>query len=153
PPGQPSEQRRRPMLARDRRRRRLQRLVVAILGISLVAVAVGRRSVLASMGWALVAEDPLQAVDVVVVAIDGGDAGVLEAADLVHSGIASRVAVFAEPPDAIDGEFLRRGVAFEDPAAKKIRQLHLLGIRGVERIPEPITGTENEGQVLPIWCT
>jgi hypothetical protein len=60
---------------------------------------------------------PLGCVDTIVVAVDADGAGILEAADLVHQGIASRVAVFADPPDATDREFLRRGVRYHDEAA------------------------------------
>ncbi len=30
--------------------------------------------------------------------------------------------------------------------------MHKLGVSGVEPIPEPVTGTEGEGEVLPLWC-
>jgi hypothetical protein len=52
---------------------------------------------------------------------------VLEAADLVHSGIATRVAVFSDPPDAVDREFIRRGAPYEDVGARSLRQLRSLG--------------------------
>jgi hypothetical protein len=88
--------------------------------------------------------------DIIVMAVDADGAGVLEAADLVHSGIATRVAVFADPPDPIDREFIRRGIPYEDAAARSARQLQLLGVTAIEQIPR-VSGTEAEGQVLPKW--
>ena len=86
----------------------------------------------------------------VSLAADG--AGVLEAADLVHRGVARRVAVFADPPDAIDLEFIRRGVPYEDAGARSIRQLKELGVENVEEIPRSVAGSEDEGPVLADWC-
>src|SRR3990170_6397216 len=100
----------------------------------------------------LVVDEPVERVDIIVVAVDADGAGVLEAADLVHSGIASRVAVFADPPDAVDREFLRRGVGYEDRAARSTRQLRSLGVTAVEQVPRAVAGTEAEGEVLPAWC-
>jgi hypothetical protein len=77
---------------------------------------------------------------------------VLEAADLVHSGIATRVAVFADPPGPVDREFIRRGIPYEDAAARSIRQLRALGVRTVEQIPRAVAGSEAEGELLPGWC-
>lgn len=135
----------------DQRRFRVAALLV--LGVVLVGLVAGRNLIFRSAGWALVFNDPLEPADVIVVAIDAGAAGVLEAADLVHSGIAPRVAVFADPPDAVDREFLRRGIAYEDAAARLIQQLRALGVSNVERIPRAVAGTEQEGSVLPEWCT
>jgi hypothetical protein len=123
-----------------------------VLAAVLVGLVAGRTPILRSLGWALVVDDPLQSADVIVVAIDAGSAGVLEAADLVHRGVATRVAVFADPPDLVDREFLRRGLPYEDAAARSIRQLHALGVSNVERIPRTVAGTEETGTVLPEWC-
>jgi hypothetical protein len=46
---------------------------------------------------------PLGCVDTIVVAVDADGAGILEA--------------LADPPDATDREFLRRGVRYHDEAA------------------------------------
>jgi len=77
---------------------------------------------------------------------------VLEAADLVHSNVATRVAVFADPPDVVDREFIRRGIAYEDAAARSERQLRSLGVTAIEQIPRAVAVTGAEGQVLPEWC-
>ena len=76
----------------------------------------------------------------------------LEAAELFHSGVAMRVAVFADPQGTVDREFIRRGIPYEDAAARSIRQLKALGVDTIDRIPRNEAGTENEGRVLPDWC-
>jgi uncharacterized SAM-binding protein YcdF (DUF218 family) len=133
--------------------RRRRRLGLVILLLLLLAVAITlRKPLLRGLGWALVVEDAVGTADIIVVATDAGGAGVLEAADLVHAGVAPRVAVFADPPDAVDREFLRRGVPYEDIAARSTRQLKSLGVSIVELIPRSVAGSEDESRVLPGWC-
>ena len=85
--------------------------------------------------------------------LDSGGAGALEAADLVQSGIAKRVAVFMDPPSGEDHEFIRRGLPYEDEGARQIRQLRSLGVTDIVQIPTIEGGsTEGEGQALPPWC-
>ncbi len=123
------------------------------LGVAIVAgVPATRESILRAAGHALIAEDPLMPADIIVISLDAGGAGVLEAADLVQSGIAKRVAVFADPPSHWDHEFIRRGLPYEDEAARQVRQLGWLGVHDVERVPRGDAGTEGEAQVLPSWC-
>ena len=90
--------------------------------------------------------------DIIVISLDSGGAGALEAADLVRSGIATRVAVFSDPPSGEDHEFIRRGLPYEDAGARQIRQLSSLGVTDVVQIPRTDVGTESEGQALPPWC-
>jgi uncharacterized SAM-binding protein YcdF (DUF218 family) len=111
-----------------------------------------RRPVLRGAGWALVANDSVEVADVVVVPLDANGGGVLEAADLVHSGVAPRVAVFAEAPDIVAREFIRRGVPYEDKAGRSIQDLETLGVRHTERIPKYVSGSEEEGPALAEWC-
>ena len=102
---------------------------------------------------ALVAADPLEPAEVIVVAIDTDGVGALEAADLVRSGIASRVAVFVDSSNAtVEEEFRRRGITYEGPSARTIEQLRALGIDSVERVPGFVAGSEDEGPVLATWC-
>jgi hypothetical protein len=75
----------------------------------------------------------------------------LQAADLVHRGIATRVAVFTDPPSGEDLEFIRRGLPYEDLAARQIRQLGWLGVTDVVTIPRSDAGSEGEGQALAPW--
>jgi hypothetical protein len=128
--------------------------IVALMGLAGVAV-VGtpaiREGLLRAAGWALVVDEPVErAVDIVVVAIDAVG-GVFDAADMIHGGVAGRVAIFADPPDAVDLEFIRRGIPYEDGAARSARQLRSLGVTAIEQIAR-VDGTEAEGQVLPAWC-
>jgi hypothetical protein len=138
----------------NRRRSRWVRvLVIAALAAALVvAVPAIWQPILRAAGRVLAVEEPLAPADIIVITLDSGGAGALEAADLVQSGIAKRVAVFADPPSGEDHEFIRRGLPYEDAAARIIRQLAMLGVTAVERIPSADAGTSGEGQVLPAWC-
>jgi hypothetical protein len=127
-------------------------LALSVLALPGAGACALRDPVLRAAGAALVQEDALSPADVVVIATDAGPAGVLEAADLVHAGLAPRVAVFADPPDPADREFLRRGVPYEDVAGRSLRQLRALGVAAVEVIPRAVAGSEDEGRVLPEWC-
>ena len=126
-------------------------LSVCVLGGAATVGAI-RQPILRAAGWALVVDEPVEPADIIVVAVDADGAGVLEAADLVHSGIATRVAVFADPPDAVDQEFIHRGIPYEDVAARSVRQLRSLAVATTEQIPRAVAGTEDEGLILPEWC-
>jgi hypothetical protein len=126
--------------------------VVMLAGAVIVGVPTIRTSILRAAGWALIVDEPVEPADIIVVTADADGAGVLEAADLVHSGIATRVAVFADPPDPVDREFIRRGIPYEDAAARSARQLKSLGVTAIVQIPRAVAGTGAEGEVLPGWC-
>ena len=127
-------------------------LVALILVIGATAgLAAPRTAVLRAAGHLLVVEDPLQPVDVIVVTVAGGAAGLLEASDLVHQGIAPRVAVFTDPLDDVETEFASRGVEFENREQTSGRLLKSLGVDNAARIPKSIAGTEEEARVLPAW--
>jgi len=125
-----------------------------VLFAALVAALPGSRNwALRRAGWALVNHQTSPAsVDVIVVAIDAGGAGTLEAADLVHRGVATQVAVFHDPPTRADLEFIRRGLPYDDRAAISTRQLQMLGVVNIQQIPRTTTGSEEEGEILPSWC-
>jgi hypothetical protein len=127
-------------------------LAVALAAAGIVAVPSVRQPVLRAAGWALVITEPVAPADVIVVSPDSGGAGALEAADLVQSGIATRVATFTDPPSGEDYEFIRRGLPYEDAGARQIRQLKLLGVTDIVQISRTDVGTEGEGEVLPAWC-
>jgi len=116
------------------------------------AIPDARKSLLRSAGWTLVASDPEEPADIIVIAVDADGAGVLEAADIVHRGLAARVAVFADPPVAVDLEFIKRGVPYFNAAAVSSQQLKSLGITVVEQIPRTVTGTNDEAKALSGWC-
>lgn len=123
---------------------------LAVVAFAIVAIRPVRQPVLRAAGWALVASDPVAHADIIVLTIDSDGAGALEAADLVHSGVSKRVAVFEDPPSGEDFEFIRRGLPYENASARQIRQLALLGVTNVERISK-VDGTESEGEALPKW--
>jgi hypothetical protein len=128
-------------------------VVVALTAFAIVAVRSLREPVLRAAGWALVANEPVASADIIVISLDSGGVGVLEAADLVQSGISKRVAVFTDPPSLEDHEFIRRGLPYENAGANQIRQLRSLGVTDVVRISTIEGGsTEGEGQALPSWC-
>jgi len=126
-------------------------LVVVLAAIASIAARSVREPVLRAAGWALVVNEPVGPADIIVISIDSGGAGALEAADLVQSGIATRVAVFADPPSGEDHEFIRRGLPYEDASARQIRQLNWLGVNDVVQIPRAEAGTEGMAQVLAPW--
>jgi hypothetical protein len=126
--------------------------VVALAVVALLAVPFARELGLRAAGWALVVDEPVAPADIIVVSLDSRGAGALEAADLVQSGIATRVAVFTDPPSGEDHEFIRRGLPYDDASARQIRQLKWLGVMDIVEIPRTEAGTEGEGQVLPPWC-
>ena len=128
------------------------RAAIALAVVAIVAVGLAREPLLRAAGWALVVSEPVSVADIIVVSGDSGGAGVLEAADLVHGGVAKRVAVFTDPPSGEDFEFIRRGLPYEDAGARQVRQLESLGVADVVRIPRADAGTGGEAQVLPAWC-
>jgi hypothetical protein len=136
----------------SRRPRRAAILIGVALAMATVAVLSVREPILRAAGWALVVNEPLAPADVIVVSLDSGGAGALEAADLVQSGISKQVAVFADPLSAADHEFIRRQLPYEDASARQLRQLRWLGVTNVIQIPMTDSGTEGEARLLPSWC-
>ena len=127
-------------------------IVAALAAAAILAVPSVREPVLRAAGRALVVNEPVAPADIIVLAPDSGGAGALQAADLVHGGIATRVAVFTDPPSGEDFEFIRRGLPYEDLAARQIRQLGWLGVTDVVKIPRNQAGSAGEGEVLAPWC-
>ena len=127
-------------------------IAVALAAAATLAIPSVREPVLRAAGHVLVVSEPVSPADIIVLAPDSAGAGALQAADLVHSGIAARVAVFTDPPSGEDLEFIRRGLPYEDLAARQIRQLGWLGVTNVDKIPRDEAGTGGEGQVLAPWC-
>src|SRR6516225_1872074 len=139
-------------LPRRRRWARILVLVAALAAAAVLAVPSIRKAFLRAAGWALVVNEPVAPSDFIVVSLDSAGAGALEAADLVQSGIATRVAPFTDPPTGEDYEFIRRGLPYEDGSARQIRQLRWLGVTDVAQITRTEDGTEGEAQVFPLWC-
>jgi hypothetical protein len=126
-------------------------VVLALAAFAFVAIRSLQEPVLRAAGWALVVSEPVTPADIIVLSLDSGGAGALEAADLVRNGISKRVAVFDDPPSGEDYEFIRRGLPYEDAGVRQSRQLTSLGVIDVVHISR-IDGTESEGQELPLWC-
>lgn len=125
-------------------------VVLAFAAFAIFAVGPVRDPVLRSAGWALVISEPVASADIIVLTLDSGGVGALEAADLVHIGASQRVAVFEDPPSGEDFEFIRRGLPYEDAGARQVRELKELGVKDIVRISK-VDGTESEGRVLPAW--
>jgi hypothetical protein len=140
------------MMKLPRRRRWAPILVLVALAAAAIAVPSVRETVLRAAGWVLVVNAPIAPSDIIVLSLDSGGAGALEAADLVQSGIATRVAVFSDPPSGEDYEFIRRGLPYDDSSARQIRELRSLGVMDVVQIPRTDNGTTGESQVFPPWC-
>ncbi len=105
-------------------------VAVALAAAATLAIPSVREPLMRAAGRVLVVNEPVAPADIIVLAPDSGGAGALQAADLVHDGIATRVAVFTDPPSGEDLEFIRRGLPYEDLAARQIRQLGWLGVTG-----------------------
>ena len=127
-------------------------LLCAVIGALVLSLPGVRHTLLQAAGRALVANDAKRPVDVIVIAVDNYSAGVLEAVDLVHEGVSTRVAVFEDPVSFTDREFAKRGVPYYDAAALSVQQLHALGIGSVEVIPRSVAGSRDEAALLPNWC-
>jgi len=125
--------------------------VVALAAFATFSVRSLREPVLRAAGWALVVNESIDSADLIVLSLDSGGAGALEAADLLKSGISKRVAVFIDPPSGPDHEFIRRGLPYEDLGAAQTRQLRSLGVTEIVRISR-VDGTDAEGRALPQWC-
>src|SRR5579871_4791365 len=132
-------------------RRRIA-LVLVLLTVAIISVPAIRHSILRAAGWALVVNERNGSADIIIVSGEADGAGVLEAADLVNSGVAARVAVFTYARDAVEREFTRRGIPYPDKTARYVGALRALGLANVEQIPTYVTGTEDEGPVLARWC-
>jgi len=133
--------------------RRWARLIPVLVVIAVAAGVPGvRGSILRTVGWALVVDEPVELADVIVVPEWAGAAGAIEASDLFHRGMAPRVALLPEPPEPAEDELVRRGVTYVDRNAALVQLLRSLGVENVDVIPDPAAGTEAEGQVLLSWC-
>jgi uncharacterized SAM-binding protein YcdF (DUF218 family) len=123
-----------------------------VLGIvSVASVPAWRHSLLRTAGWTLVAQDAPAKADIIVVSSDSLSAGMLEAADLVKAGFASRVAIFDRRDTVLQQELARRGAPRYDPKGFLIQVLRSQGVSDIVVLPE-VVGTVDEGRVLQQWC-
>jgi hypothetical protein len=127
-------------------------VVASAAATAIFATPSVRERVLRLAGAILVVDEPVASADIIVIATDSGGAGALQAADLVQSGTATRVAVFTDPPSGEDLEFIRRGLPYEDAAARQIRQLEWLGVTNIVQIQRSEAGSDGESESLGPWC-
>lgn len=132
-------------------RRRWILSAIVLVGLA-SGVTVARGPILRAVGRVLVADEPVEAADIVVVPQWAGREGAIDAADLVHGGIASRVAILPGPAKPANSELTRRGILDQDETAKMIQLLRALGVTKIDVIPNAAAGTEAEGELLPSWC-
>jgi uncharacterized SAM-binding protein YcdF (DUF218 family) len=119
--------------------------------VSVASVPAWRHSLLRTAGWTLVAQDAPAKADIIVVSSDSLSAGMLEAADLVKAGFASRVAIFDRRDTVLQQELARRGAPRYDPKGFLIQVLRSQGVSDIVVLPE-VVGTVDEGRVLQQWC-
>lgn len=121
----------------------------ALVGAGSLAAA--RDPILRGAGRVLVVDEPVGKADIIVLPQWSGTAGAIDAADLVRSGVAGRVAILPEPADPAETELARRGIRSPDATGTLAALLRHLGAEEVEVIPERAAGTEAEAQVLLSW--
>jgi hypothetical protein len=110
-----------------------------------------RNPLLQRLGWTLVVTDQVERADAIVLTLDVGRAGVLEAIDLVNQGVSSRVFLFFDATDPSIHEYRRRGIAVEETVDILIRDLKAAGVSEVAKMPAAVTGTEDQGPQLAEW--
>ncbi len=125
--------------------------IVVFATVSVASVPAWRHSLLRSMGWVLVAQDAPAKADIIVVSSDSLGAGMLEAADLVKAGFATRVAIFARAQSELQRELVRRGAPAYDLQGFSISVLLSQGVSDIVMLPA-VAGTTDEGRVLQQWC-
>jgi len=131
--------------------RRWPRVLIA-LALLLAVGIVMRHAALRAAGRLLIVDEPVGRADAIVVPTWAGDAGAIEAADLVHNGVSGAIGVLGAPPTEAERELSRRGIRHQDEAADLIELLHSLGVPNAEVIPWGAGGTEGEGLALASWC-
>jgi hypothetical protein len=141
-----------PPVLRLERRWLLPALAILALGmIAILGTAASREALLRSAGRVLLAQDPLIKADIVVISSDALAAGVLEAAELVKAGYATRVGIFDRPVTRVQRELMRRGLTPVDLKSYSLQLLRELGVTDIVVLPL-VTGTVDEGRVLRQWC-
>jgi hypothetical protein len=94
------------------------------------------------------ADEATEEVGAFVVMAEAGGARVLEATDLVRTGVATRMAVLASPADSDGREFICRGVPYADRTGVSSHRLPLPGVPIVDRIARADLGTTADVNVF-----
>jgi hypothetical protein len=134
--------------ALSRRRAALWTLMTVLIVVLAVAFRV---PILRVAGRVLVASDPLEASDIIVVSEWASSMSALEAADLVAEKVANRVAILRGPTEPAELELIRRGILGANGSQWVEELLHSLGVASVDVIPNSAAGTEDESVLLPEW--
>ena len=133
---------------------RTRNLRLALLGVSIGVVCVAavpsaRRTALRSAGAMLVVADPLEAADVGVVT-EFGEGSELEAADLYHARMFTRLVLLEPSPTPVEREYARRGVYRDDLVATTLRQLDVPDA-AIEHVDAGEGGTTESTLALAEW--
>jgi hypothetical protein len=131
--------------------RRRAKLWTSMTVVAVVLAVVFRYPILKAAGWLLVASDPLEPSDIIVVSEWASSMSALEAADLVANRVADRVAVLRGPMEPAEAELIRRGILGATGSTWVEDLLHSLGVASVDVIPQSAAGTEDESTLLPGW--
>jgi hypothetical protein len=127
------------------------KLIWSFFAVGLICLWITARvSILRAVGHVLIVDEPLRQANLIVVPGWTGDAGAIEAADLIRQGIATEVAVMLNPPDTSVRELVRRGVLGASPADWTVSLLKRLGASSVTLI-YCNDGTSAETTCLTAW--
>ncbi len=128
------------------RRSRRAWLGLAVAATLLAALWFGRRPVLVALGRALVVEDPLAPVDLLVVSNAAARADAIEGARLYREGISPRLAVAEWRVDPAVAEIRCLGIPLLDPTALSRAILERSGVpaSAITVLPGQAEGTEDE---------
>src|SRR5215472_7910052 len=128
---------------------RLGLVAVSIAVVLVAAIPSSRRAVLRAAGGWLIVRDPLERADVGVVP-EFGEGGELEAADLYHEHMFSRIVLLEPSPTAVEREYVRRGVYRDDVVATTLKHL---GVPedAIVHVDAGEGGTTESTQALADW--
>ncbi|MBI3769567.1 MAG: hypothetical protein HY271_13910 [Deltaproteobacteria bacterium] len=129
------------------RRRGVRAPIVALaLALVLATLWLGRRPLLIAMGSALLAEDALTPVDVIVVSNAAARIDALEAARLYREGVSRRLIIPEWVVDPLDAEMRRLGVPYLDTTSLVRTILERSGVpaAAITVVPGPVEGTDDE---------
>ncbi len=121
--------------------------LVAIIAVAMVPTA--RQSVLRAAGASLITHDPLAPSDVGVIT-EFGEGDEIEASDLYHQHLFSRVVVLEPAPTDADREYMRRGIYRDDLVVTTLRQLGVPA-EAIVTVEAGEGGTTDSTQALADW--
>lgn len=140
-------------IAPARRTRHRWLWVTLVLAAFMLAWA-GRGILLAGMGRLLVAEDPLEPVEMIVVSDADPLAGALEAGRLYQAGISRQIGLLAAEPDPVDDQIRALGIPRLEPTGMLRWILDRSGVpaSAMQDLPGTVDGTETEIGVVAAFA-